>query len=175
MVRSLSVLCKHIFMCFSQEENPKNRFILEYKILKIKSQLFYQIAKGEQLLEHFSSEIRNENQAVLDLILFFSESILSISRLRYSTQDQDSFYICAQELNHIGHTLQDLCGQLLMFVRGKIYYFNFSLLRACLDTFETTYQSTLLIAVKNPLDFFLFIESLRSLEQIDRIVSGDCA
>lgn len=92
-------------------------------------------------------------------------ALCSLHLLRYRVDEYSVFEICTQELCSLEKASSDLMGQFARSIFSN-QLINCDLLRTQIELFETIYNHTLQIVVRDPVIFLFFIQGWYSVIEI---------
>ncbi|MCW5583121.1 MAG: hypothetical protein KIT56_04415 [Gammaproteobacteria bacterium] len=168
-LKKLKRVNHEIFSCLLQPEYPDNIYLFERR-LHIQKNRFMQSmmrlrAVMQQVMKKMNAEEKEGYLAFLVQLDLLYANMLDYSQIRRRVTDHTSFLLCAIELSEIVKEVNTSIDGAISHVDGKKYYVNADMLAIKIKRLDDNYQNVLQIAVKEPLVFMLFIDSLNAFSK----------
>lgn len=157
----LRELNKDIFACFFNSDYQNQIYAFEHRIHAQKRQLFTWLQKLKSLTTSNAIDCAKRIEKVTDLTLDYAQ-------LRTRIKDPSTFELCAKELTALMASIDEVYAELIK-IKPKPAVLQ--ILADKIAEFENNYQQILQVAARDPLDFILFIQSLKMLhKQLTHII-----
>lgn len=149
----LRELNKEIFACFLTSDYQQQLYLHEHRIHEQKRRIFTYLQRLKQMTLPLAIKESKSIEKILDLTFDYSQ-------LRHRVKDASTFELCAKELTGIMAAIDNIYTKLLKNSKKQDGLVIFA---AKLEQFEANYQQVLQVAARDPLDFMLFLQSLKLL------------
>lgn len=171
---NLQQINNRIFDCLIDPEYVDNVYLYERRLHDCKQQwmrIMGRIRESIALLkETMSHDEREANEKLVGLQEKLYENMLDFAQLRRRITDYTSLSVCSQEFRDIADEINRLFTAIIMRFDNKNLFINESVLEMKIKRLDDSYHHVLQVAVREPLVFLLFIDSLNAFcETIHRM------
>jgi hypothetical protein len=172
----LQLLSKEIFSCLIYPEYANNIYLFERRI-HIQKNEFMQLFNQLQDITRYAEKTKYKESLKINNLLAklntLYDILLDCSLLRFRVKDHAIFKVCKEELIDIAREIDKTIFQFIQIVNKGFFFhsqvtrhqarFDITEFSKKIQKLEDNYQNVLQIAAHDPLVFFLFICSLKSL------------
>lgn len=151
----LRQLNKEVFACFLNAEYQQQLYLYEHRLHEQKRQVFTWLQRLKQLITPIAIMESKQFETILDLTLDYSQ-------LRSRINDPATFELCAKELTGLMLAIDNIYTELM---KNKKKPETLNYLNAKIEQFEVNYQQILQVAARDPIDFMLFLQTFKMLQQ----------
>lgn len=169
MVNSLVNLQKinaSTFDCLIDPEYVDNIYLYERRVHDRKKQWMRVMGRIREALSLLSTAMsqdeREANERLVRLQEKLYENMMDFAQLRRRVTDYTSLSVCSQELNDIANEINRLFEGVIKRFYQQHLFANESVLEMKIKRLDDSYQHVLQVAVREPLVFLLFIDSLNA-------------
>lgn len=169
MVKSLTNLQKinaSIFDCLIDPEYVDNIYLYERRVHDRKKQWMRVMGRIRESLSLLSSAMSHDervaNEKLVGLQEKLYENMMDFGQLRRRVTDYTSLSVCSQEFNEIANEINRLFNSVIKHFYHQQLFANESVLEMKIKRLDDSYHHVLQVAVREPLVFLLFIDSLNA-------------
>lgn len=159
VIRHLRELNQEIFACFLAPHYKNNLYLYEHRIHDQTQQVLRWLDRLRHLELMKLIKSKTKENITVKFETFYANT-LDFGQLRLRVTDQATFELCQKEMKTISLALNQIYRQYPKLTSAALESFNQSIKR-----FEENYQQVLQVASTNPVDFLLFINSMKMLHK----------
>lgn len=167
-LQRLQLLSKEIFSSLIYPEYAKNIYLFERRIHIQKTKFMQSFNRLQQIILDVERVKNKEsikiNHLIIKLNLFY-DILLDCALLRFRVKDNAIFKVCAIEFIEVSRAIDKAMIDLVdvFSIRNPKQSLNIMQFMQSIQKLEENYQNVLQVAANDPLAFYLFIFSLKSL------------
>lgn len=151
----LRELNKEIFACFLNEDYQQQLYLYEHRLHEQKRYVFTWLQRMKELALPEALNISKDVEKIVDLTLDYSQ-------LRHRIMDPSTFQLCAKELTGLMAAIDHIYTQLIKHKKKPEILMIFA---SKIEQFEANYQQILQVAARDPVDFILFVQTMKMLHK----------